>query len=203
MRDRQNDDGIIQAFVLDGKGGGVPLGWNEIRAWKPGQGVLWLHLDYTSDAARRWIQQESGLDGIVGEALLSEETRPRATFIDGAALLALRGVNLNPGADPEDMVSIRIWLDKDRIVSTRKRRMLSATDIAEALASGDGPKSPGEFIAQLTQRLTARMEHIVEDLEDRAAQLEEEVISGGSAALRNALSAIRRDTIMLRRYLAP
>jgi zinc transporter len=26
-------------------------------------------------------------------------------------LVILRGVNLNPGADPEDMVSVRLWLD--------------------------------------------------------------------------------------------
>ena len=38
-----NDDGLIHALVLDGKGGARSVDWEEIRKWIPEQGVLWLH----------------------------------------------------------------------------------------------------------------------------------------------------------------
>lgn len=195
--------GLIHAFIFDGRGGARPLDWVGIRAWQPEMGPLWVHLDYSSEDVHRWIQTESHLDAVVAEALLNEETRPRTTVLEGAALLALRGVNMSPGSDPEDMVSIRVWANQQRIVSTRRRRLLSTSDIAAELAAGKGPKSTGEFIEKLSSHLIARMEGVVEDLEDRAAQIEEQVISGGSHELRTEISAIRRETIMLRRYLAP
>jgi zinc transporter len=118
-------------------------------------------------------------------------------------LLALRGVNLNPGSDAEDMVSIRVWLDRDRIISTRKRKLLSASDIARSLEAGKGPCTAGEFIVDLADQLTSRVEGIIGGIEDRVDQMEEDVVAGGSQALRSELSDTRREAIMLRRYLAP
>ncbi len=34
-------------------------------------------------------------------------------------LVILRGVNLNPGADSEDMVSIRMWIEAHRLIALR------------------------------------------------------------------------------------
>jgi len=198
-----NQEGLVYAFIFDGAGGARQIGWEEIRSWEPEQGPIWIHLDFTSEYACKWVQEESKLDEIAAGALLSEETRPRTTLMDDSALLSLRGVNLSPGSDPEDMVSIRIWLDKHRIISTRRRTLLSVSDMVSSFKSQNGPKTTGEFLADFTGRLTARMEGVVAELEDRAAQLEEDVLTAGSHALRSEISGIRRETIMLRRYLAP
>jgi zinc transporter len=45
------------------------------------------------------------------DALLAEETRPRSFPVGEGLVVILRGVNLDPGADPEDMVSPRLWID--------------------------------------------------------------------------------------------
>ena len=50
-----DDDALIAAFVLDGKGGGREVGWDDIKAWRPGDGVLWVHLDRNQDRACRWV----------------------------------------------------------------------------------------------------------------------------------------------------
>ena len=198
-----NNDWLIHAFILDGKGGGQSIDKESISTWTPEKGVLWLHFDYSAPQTREWILKESGLDEVSADALLSEETRPRTTVVDGAALLALRGVNMNPGSSPEDMVSIRVWFNRDRIISTRKRKLLSVSDIVDSINSQKGPKTSGELIVGLTGRMTSRMEGTIEEIEDRVAQLEEIIVEGGSHAIRRELSAIRRETIMLRRYLAP
>ncbi|MBK5102943.1 MAG: zinc transporter ZntB [Burkholderiales bacterium] len=196
-------EGLVYALVLDGTGGARQLAWDEVEAWSPEQGALWLHFDYTAENSREWILGKAGLDEIATDALLAHETRPRTIANGDSALLALRGVNLNPGSDPEDMVSIRVWMDGHRIISTRKRKLLSASDIVRLLEAGKGPRSTGEFIVDLADRLTARVEGIIAEIEERVDAMEADVVAGGSQALRSALSETRRDTIMLRRYLAP
>jgi len=198
-----SDGGLIYGFVFDGDGGGQRIGWEELRDWRPEHGILWLHFDYSGEDTRNWILQESGLDAIPAEALLTEETRPRTIVLGDAALMALRGVNLNPDSNPEDMVSVRLWVDRRRIISTRKRPLLSLKDIAESLRKHQGPKTTGEFVVDLTDWLISRMQGTVDHIEDRLAQLEEEVLDSGNPSLRNTLLTVRREAILLRRYLAP
>lgn len=194
---------LIYAFILDGTGSGREIGWSEIKKWSPAQGTLWVHLDYSAETSRKWLQQESGLDEIAASALLTEETRPRTTVINDAVLMALRGVNLNPESDPEDMVSLRLWADQHRVVTTRKRALLSVSDIARSLQNNSGPLNSADFIVDLTDRLTARMSGTIEGIDDNLAIVEEEIIESSRLELRQKLTTIRREAIMLRRYLAP
>ena len=60
----------------------------------------------------------------------------RAERVDEGVLVVLRGVNTNPGENPEDMVSIRIWIDAHRVISARRRQLLSIVDLAQALEAG-------------------------------------------------------------------
>ncbi|WP_412071330.1 CorA family divalent cation transporter [Qipengyuania sp. SS22] len=51
------------------------------------------------------------------ELLVSDQTRPRA-FREGETLVGtLRGINFNPGAEPEDMISMQSWCDGRRLVT--------------------------------------------------------------------------------------
>ena len=105
------ETGLIFGWLLDGSGGGSPVGWAQARSWSADQGVMWLHLDRTNPECERWLEQESGLDPVIVEALMAEETRPRTSRFGDGLLVIFRGVNLNPGADPEDMVTVRLWVE--------------------------------------------------------------------------------------------
>ncbi|MGI9570720.1 MAG: CorA family divalent cation transporter [Desulfobulbia bacterium] len=110
-------DGLINAFLLDGKGGGQKLNWDDIRALDPEQGRAWVRLDFTDPNAPQWLHDESGRDPIIAEALVAEETRPRCENIQGGLLLCLRGVNSNPGADRvrgEFLLKQQLDVGKDR-----------------------------------------------------------------------------------------
>jgi len=198
-----DNDGLIAAYILDGKGSGRKIGWKEIQEWTPTAGLLWIHLNFTAPEAQRWIREESQLDDVVGDVLLADESRPRVTAFDDGLLIALRGVNLNPGADPEDMVSLRIWAEKNRIITTRRRKLLSVADLCSAIEKGKGPTASGEFLEDVADRLMSRMGGVIGDLEDKVAELEEAVLTKESHELRPMLASIRRDAIYLRRYMAP
>lgn len=194
---------LLAAFVLDGKGGGREIGWEEINCWTPQDGLLWVHADYTEQDVRTFISETSRVEDVVAEMLLAEETRPRSTFFDEGLLVALRGVNMNPGADPEDMVSLRIWLDKDRIISTRKRELLSIREVVNNINKGKGPRNSGEFLADVSARLMSRMGSVIDDVEDEVAEMEEAVLVAESHEMRMMIASIRRKAIGLRRYMAP
>lgn len=163
----------------------------------------WLHFDYTFAETQQWIENHSQLNPVVMAALLNEETRPRATFIDNGFLISLRGVNLAPDSDPEDMVSIRIWIDQNRIISTRRRTLLSAQKIALDIESGNGPASACELLTQLSSELISRMSNTINDIEEKLANIEEKILEKNVYILRNDIVDLRRQIIALRRYLAP
>jgi len=195
--------GLVYGYALDGKGGGRVLSGDDLDKGLPENQLTWLHFDYTDADTRHWITEKSQLSDVVIDALLTEESRPRATQVNEGLLIALRGVNLSPDSNPEDMVGIRIWIDEKRIISTRRRRMLSAKDIVDAIEAGTGPTSTGDFLAMLSSTLMVRMQDTINDTEDYVDSIEEELLSSSSYDLRNKISAVRRVVISLRRYLAP
>ena len=203
MNESHMPEGLVHAMLLDGNGGASEVNWHDMDAWTPEQGCLWLHFNYAEAGAAEWLRDHSGLNALAVEALLSEETRPRAANLGGQLLLALRGVNLNPGSDPEDMVSIRLWTDGKRVISTRRRVLLSTRDVMERFESGIGPVDAGELIVELIDRIVYRMSDTVDGFEDEVMALEDRVLSGAPAGLRYELALLRKQTIAIRRYLAP
>ena len=197
------ESGLLSGYRLDGNGGGIRIDWGEAQAWTAGQGGIWLNFDYTVEATRQWIEQESGLDEIAVANLLAEETRPRTVLTESGLIVILRGVNLNPGAEPEDMVSTRLFIDAHRVLSCRKRWMAAEDEIGRLLRRGQGPCTPSEFIPFYAERIVDNLSNLIEELGERSDALEEQIATRNSHELRTELSDIRRTIIRLRRYLAP
>jgi len=195
--------GLTRALLLDGNGGATSIDWDGVHNWSPEHGVLWVHLNFEQEKAAHWIQERSGLNDIAYTALLSDQTRPRAISRGDNLLLALRGVNLNPGQDPEDMVSIRIWSNGNIIISTHRRRLLAVEDIVEALEDGNGPTTVADWVVDLNDRLLQRMSDTVENLEDSMMSLEEHVLAGNTSGLRHELAQLRNQALGIRRFLSP
>jgi zinc transporter len=195
---------LNHALLLDRNGSAKELSYEEINeAKRKKDGILWVHFDYSSEVAQDWIRNKSGIDSLAIEALLTEETRPRTTILGDSLLIALRGVNLNPNSKPEDMVSIRLFMSPDLIISTKRRNLLSVEEIKDSLSKGIGVKSSSEFLIQLTARVISRMEGVIDEIEDRTDYLEENLIESVDTKFRLEILAVRRETIILKRYLSP
>lgn len=194
---------LVCAYLIDGKGGGEALDWAAIGAWKPEQGLLWVHLDSTINAAQSWLQEKSGLDTLTCDSLLDRETRPRNIKTDDGLLVILRGVNCNPGADPDDMVAIRMLLTEQRIISMRFRIVRAIQDIRHNIEAGKGPCSAADFLVMAAERIADRMGDVVAELDDNVGALEDSVLTADSQELRSQLAHLRRTSISLRRYIAP
>lgn len=197
--------GLRFASLLDGKGACRDLGWDEVRAWRPEMGVLWVHLERDNETAQRWLREESGIDGVVIDALLAAEARPRVEDHEDALLIVLRGVNRQDRENPEDLVPVRLWIDRSRVISARDQDhyMMALREIREALIRGRGPVGPGELFARIADRIMHHVEPVVGDLEDQVDALGDDMERLETKVVRDRLADYRSHAIQLRRYLAP
>ncbi len=200
-----SESGLADALVLDGKGGARRLDWDELDAWKPADGPLWVHLDYSAPYAASWLHERSGIEPVILEALLDTDPRPRTLpQLDDNLLLIVRGINHNTSSDPEDMISVRVWIEPKRIVTLRHRHSRSLDSLAADLKSSKGPRSIGEVAVQLVDRMVDNIVTRVDRLHDEIAASEDQILSekrGGD--LRAYLADHRRRAIGLRRFLGP
>ncbi len=195
--------GLLHALLLDGRGGARTLSWQEVVAWQPDQGVLWVHVDFSNPEARRWLLEEAGLPPLAAAALVAEDTRPRCTPMEEGIVVTMRGINPNPEADPEDMVSLRLYLSEHRVVSARRRPLETTATILRQLEKGTGPKGSMACVVALAQGLVLPLEAVVETFEEQIDDLEEALVRDEAEVDRNALTGLRQQVIALRRYLAP
>lgn len=194
---------FLFSCLLDGPRRGETLGPDAVAAWSPDQGPLWLHLDLTDPQSQRWVETAGRLPDAAINTLLAGETRPGSQLIGDGLLLVLRGVNTNPGQDPEDMVAVRLWVERDRVVSSRRRRLLSVIDVHDSIREGAGPTSPGEFLAVLAERLADRIGSFVDSIEDRIDEAEDGLETVDASSFRRSLGSLRRQIAAVRRFLAP
>lgn len=199
------ETGDSVAYRFDGMGGVRIIDPGAVRDDGPegATGFDWVHVRRDSEAGRALLAALD-LDQFIIDALTAEETRPRCTLHGEGVVLNLRGVNVAPGAEPEDMVSVCFWIEDSRVVGTWARPLHAVDDLTEAFARRLAPTSPGELIARLALRLADRAEPAVADLNDELDDLEEAVLGREySSGTRRILPRIRQKAIALRRFMVP
>lgn len=163
-------------------------------AMRGAAGFRWLHLDLTASHTRDWIQEN--VPEIAAAALVQAETRPRFEVEETGIILNLRGVNMNPGQDADDMVSLRIWVTDGTVISARIRKIFAIDDLRAQIEAGQPPRSQGGLLVRVAKGLVDRIETVSLALEARVDALEDAVAPADVAPL-------RRSVIKLRRYVGP
>jgi zinc transporter len=190
-------------FLINKKGSAKKLKYEELNSIdRTEDNILWVHFDYSQKEAKNWIQTQFK-DSIVADALLAGETRPRTTILGDSLLIALKGVNLEPNSKPENMISIRLYISKNMIISTSRRTLMSIEEIVEDLEKGIGIKSSSEFLVELTNRMIDRIDDVIDEIQDRTDYLEENIMDMKKQDFRTKILNVRRETIILKRYLTP
>ncbi len=197
-------ESILFGYKLDGKGTGTRIDGADIAKIVKSKTLGWVHLDAQHNDTRAWLNDNVPyLDDGILDSLLADETRPRITEIGNGLLIILRGMNLNDNASPEDMISIRMWIDPERIITTQRRDLKAVDDIRTALENGNGPVNSADFIFDLTTALFKRMEPTLLELDERTDNVEEQILDHPDTSARQEVIDIRKKAIIFRRYIAP
>lgn len=200
------DTPLLFARVLDGRGGGRPIGWDEVATWQPAQEgeVLWAHICRNCPGVTEWLETRMAIPLPTAELLTSEASRPRA-FREGETLVAtLRGINFNPGAEPEDMVSMQLWSDGARVFTFRRLPLQSPREILADVDAGKGPGDAGSLVTTLVEHLIARVDQVIVDLNDQIDACDEDDRSAANVeALIEQIATIRHACLSLKRHMGP
>ncbi|KAB8313654.1 zinc transporter ZntB [Erwinia endophytica] len=194
----QISDAVI-ACQLDGKGGLIPIDDKEIiHCEKP----CWLHLNYTHRESADWLASTPLLPDAVRSALGGDSMRPRVSRLGDGSMITLRSVNLNSESRPDQLVVIRIFISDKLIVSTRQRKVFAIDEVLTDLQNGNGPVNVGDWLVELCDALTDHTSEFIEQLHDKIIDLEDAVVDQ-QVPPRGELALIRKQLIIMRRYMAP
>lgn len=192
-------DHILHSVVLKGDGT-----WTDLKSAEPSGDFEfhWFHMYRESINTQKWLF-ENEFDELVIESLTDEDTRPRTTVFPDGVLLNLRAVNIHPDEDPHEMLSMRMFIQKNRVISTSLREMHVLKDIMEVISGEFKPTSRSEFLAYVIELITDRIESYISEHRDAIYELECSVLDRTDSGMQSTVSDIRRSVITFARYLSP
>ena len=162
-----------------------------------------MHLNFEDPTAKEWLVKKSGVEESLLPYLLSDDSRPGAFVHDNKLLMIMRGINNEENADPEDLISLRLYLAPDQLISLRRRRVQTMEEMHNELEAGNGVKNAGQFLIEAIAKTVQKIGDYVEKLEEKITELEHRIIESKQADIGDELKAFQSDLIDLRRYLHP
>lgn len=189
----------LLAYQLDGKGNALVIKENSVASQsKP----FWLHLNYENSASTVWLATTPLVPDLVREALAGGSFRPRVTRLGEGTFITLRSINFNSENLPDPLVTIRIYLTENLIISTRYRIIASVEEIKLDLDKGVGPINNGDWLVDLASNLTDHASEFIDNLHGRIIELEDGLMEQ-QIPERGEIALIRKQLIILRRHLLP
>jgi zinc transporter len=195
---------IIFSYAFDKDGKAKKLDDQQVAEELKNEGLAWVHLDGNRKATKLWMQKEvSYLDHLIIDALLEEEIRPRTIEFNEGMVVILRGVNLNKDSEPDDMVSIRMWIDADRIITVQRRDLKAVFDVRDHIEAEKLIKNSSEFLYHMTYQILSTTAPFLYALTDKIDALEEKVVTTHDIKFREEVLNVRGQSGMFKRFLAP
>ncbi|MCQ1551342.1 MAG: hypothetical protein NOF05_21600 [Candidatus Accumulibacter phosphatis] len=178
------------ALVLDGKGGARSLAVDELTAWRPEEGFLWVHLRAEDPGVPALLTREFGLEHSSCDALLDETGHPRLIPRDSGTLLVLRTLPALPVYRVKP--GLGLCLEAQRAVSISLEESPVIARLQERLKASEGPSLPGDFPAALLHLLAVTYRERLKGMLDQVDLIQDRIYDEQSKVLQTRLSLLRR-----------
>ena len=190
---------MIFAFVA-GDGPVRPLSAEEAAAYR-GAGFVWTHLEGQDDLSAA-IGAEPAIPDIAASALVATETRPRCDAIEHGAILNLRGLGAGAPGHSDRLVSIRMWVQGNRVISV-SRYPMAATGIVRAKMEAGRIHDSGDLVAAYAWAISTQLDPEIAALGDKLDDVESALEPSHLYRLRRVITEVRSEAIGFRRFVAP
>jgi zinc transporter len=187
-----HQDGNHEEILFDGLD--RTLGENEF---------IWVNLNPKDETSKQLLFDEFELDSSLKDVLFSNTQRPRLELFDDHIFISIRGVNYSSEEDHEDMISLRILLFQNAIITLHTRDMKSIAQMKKSLEENHKYSSATQFLIQLISTLNTLISTEVENLNERVTLLEEASLTDDIEIYQDPLSEIRRTLLGYQKYLLP
>ena len=116
---------------------------------KHDNGYNWIHLNVKSLKTKQWLSKY-GLEKVWVEALTARESRPRFIKIDNDSFfINLRGTNPLKDNEPHDLLSLRVYVTKNLIITTKIHNLVAIKRLESEMNQNEPPLTTAIFISRL------------------------------------------------------
>lgn len=202
MNEPAQQPAFLWAYRISKDGRSTPLTQVDLPCECHEGDYFWLHMQ--SDALdSETLLEHANMPASVTDGLVALETRPRAMPMHDGVLIYLRGINKNPDANPDDMVSLRVWLKGNTIVTARRqnRSLVSVQDVRRLVDDDAAPDSAEELLIAVIRNLADIIHDTVDEMDDALVDFETD--SALDKKDRQTLATLRRQAASIRRFLTP
>jgi zinc transporter len=189
-------DFIIEQWYFDGQNAAERL---DSKVKDKSQGI-WLHCNRASEDFEQWLVNE-GIEETIVESLLAFDTRPRFQLIGNESFfLILRGVNLNPGKEPDDMITLRILYTPSRVITCSGQQSKAIDSVIKNLENKKGADTLELLIIAILNQVNAKIETVLDPIEHFIDQQDEDTFNKDDM---NDISSMHKKLLKLNRFLKP
>lgn len=183
----------------DGTRAAEPGDWAAARPESP----IWVHKASMDEDVAVWLRDEVRVPQHMLDAMLTEVSRPRWEREGDHALLILRGVNLTANADPEDMITLRIWMGPNGAVSLCRRPLRALAEVQRRCETGHGPRSLGDWLLEIIDGLTERTGPVIDEMSEALDEIELNDSEELTTEVLAPVNLMRNRVVILKRFIAP
>ena len=176
---------------------------NRTEPETPRSNFEWLHYCIRHEGIEDLLCQQLGLPKFIAKAMVDEETRSRVIVRDDGIMVLFKAMHQHDGANPEMMVSLRIWFEPGRIVTTRQHDIDAVLTLKQEMEMGEGPASTADFLIDMIEHVYDEFDPLIGEMERELDLIEEFALREDTEAICGRLAALERRAAIFVRHLAP
>lgn len=165
--------------------------------------VTWVDVDVSDEAGTNWLSTQSGLSEEVKSQLLQPGKFSKRENLEQGLLVNLCAINPDREAEDDDLITLGLFLEKNRVISVRSRKMVPIEEVRSHVKAGTGPRTPLGFLAFVIVCIKKRLEPLITRISEETAELEDSVLEDNMDSRSEDLNALRREVFRVRRYVSP
>lgn len=163
----------------------------------------WLHFCMRHEAIEQHLCHGLGIPMFVANAMVADETRSRAIVRENGIMVLFKAMHQQDGANPEMMVSLRLWIEPHRIISAREQDIDAVHTLRDEILAGHGPASTTDFLIDMIDHVYDEFDPLIDAMEREIDELEELVQREETQAICGRLSTLERRAVIFTRHLSP
>ncbi len=170
------------------------------------QGLLWVDICDTTEADGRFLEDTFGFHHLAVEDCISPRVHaPKIDDFGDHIFIIVHGINYAAESHIVETTEMEMFLSSEYVVSNHNFPMYSV-DHVKRLVEDDGRlmKRGADFLAHaLMDALIDNILPTIDEMADRAEEIEEEVIRGPQQATLEAILHLKRSALRIHRIAAP
>ncbi|HXV79082.1 MAG TPA: CorA family divalent cation transporter [Candidatus Binatia bacterium] len=165
--------------------------------------VTWVDVDVSDEAGTNWLSTQSGLSEEVKSQLLQPGKFSKRENLEEGLLVNLCAINPASEAEVDDMIILGLFLEQNRVISVRSRKIVPIEEVRSHVKAGTGPRTPLGFLAFTIVCIKKRLEPLITRISEETAEMEAHVLEDNMDSRSEDLNALRREVFRVRRYVSP